>query len=144
MGRSEPVVSIVLGTCNRLSRLQRCVEMTRRHVALPVELIVVDGASTDGSGEWLDTQSDLVVIHEPVREGATRAYNKGFRAATGRYVIPTSRLSSPASLTFDRSLAASTSFARVSLRSRLAPPTRARASCSEMPIASSQRRKPSM
>jgi GT2 family glycosyltransferase len=50
-------------------------------------MIVVDGGSTDGTREWLAEQSDLRVILEPQREGAVKAFNKGFRAARGTYVM---------------------------------------------------------
>jgi GT2 family glycosyltransferase len=82
-----PMVSVVIPTCNRLSRLQRAVEAIRRQVTRPTEVIVVDGASDDGTGEWLAAQADLETIREPRREGAVRAFNKGFRAATGYYVM---------------------------------------------------------
>lgn len=81
------VVSMVIPTCNRLERLQRCIEAIRRKVAHPHEIIVVDGASTDGTRAWLADQTDLVTILEPEREGAVRGFNKGFQAATGHYVM---------------------------------------------------------
>ncbi len=81
------VVSIVIPTCNRLSKLWRCVEAVRRNVGLPIEIIVVDGASTDGTRDWLAAQADLDTILEAEREGAVRAFNKGFKAATGYYVM---------------------------------------------------------
>lgn len=81
------VVSIVVPTFNRRDRLVRCIENIRRNVVEPREVIVVDGGSTDGTREWLGDQPDLVVILEPTREGAVRAFNKGFRAATGHYVM---------------------------------------------------------
>jgi len=83
---SVPAVSIVVPTFNRIDRLRRCVEMVRAGVGVSREVIVVDGGSTDGTREWLSGQDDLRVILEPRREGAVRAFNKGFRAATGRYV----------------------------------------------------------
>lgn len=82
-----PVVSIVIATCCRLERLKRCIEQVRAHAATLCEIIVVDGASSDGTGIWLDAQSDIRTIHEATREGCTKAYNRGFRAATGRYVM---------------------------------------------------------
>jgi len=80
-------VSIVIATCNRLERLKRCIAMVRRHVRISHEIIVVDGASEDGTAQWLADQPDLVVILEEKREGAVRAFNKGFRAARGEYVM---------------------------------------------------------
>ena len=68
-----PMVSVVIPTCNRLSRLQRAVEAIRRQVTLPTEVIVVDGASDDGTAEWLAAQADLETIREPRREGAEAA-----------------------------------------------------------------------
>ena len=80
-------VSIVLPTFNRFSRLKRCIAMIRQNVACPHEVIVVDGGSTDGARDWLREQDDLRVILEPEREGAVKAFNKGFRAAAGHYVM---------------------------------------------------------
>jgi len=87
--RKQPLVSIVLGTYNRRERLIRCCERTAANVGVPHEMIVVDGGSTDGTREWLATREGPAfrVILEAQREGATRAYNKGFRAARGRYVM---------------------------------------------------------
>lgn len=82
----QPLVSIVIGTRNRLALLRRCIEHVRESVAVPREIIIVDGASTDGSAAWLATQPDLRVISEPRAEGAARAYDKGFRAARGTFV----------------------------------------------------------
>ncbi len=81
------IVSIVIPTFNRLAKLRRCIEKVRLHVSHPYEVVVVDGGSTDGAREWLGEQVDLRVIYEEAREGAVRAFNKGFRAATGHYVM---------------------------------------------------------
>jgi len=81
------IVSIVIPTFNRLTKLRRCIEKVRLHVSCPFEVVVVDGGSTDGAREWLGEQTDLHVIYEAEREGAVRAFNKGFRAATGHYVM---------------------------------------------------------
>ena len=83
---AAPIVSVVVPTFNRFSRLRRCIDNIRQCVTTPHEIIVVDGTSTDGSREWLRDQSDLHVILESRREGAVRAFNKGFRAAAGEFV----------------------------------------------------------
>ena len=81
------IVTIVVPTFNRFDRLKRCIDKIRHNVAHPHEVIVVDGGSTDGTRDWLSHQSDLLVILEPRREGAVKAFNKGFRAASGYYVM---------------------------------------------------------
>jgi len=84
---SSDIVSIIVPTFNRLPKLRRCIDKIRQNVTQPSETIVVDGLSTDGTREWLGGQVDLRVILESKREGAVRAFNKGFRAATGQYVM---------------------------------------------------------
>lgn len=81
------IVSIVVPTFNRLGRLRRCIDNIRQCAGVPAEVIVVDGGSTDGSRAWLAEQPDLCTILEPQREGAVRAFNKGFRAATAPFVM---------------------------------------------------------
>lgn len=83
----DPIVSIVIPTFNRLDRLRRCVDKIRQNVTTLCEIIVVDGGSVDATREWLAAQSDLTAILEAQREGAVRAFNKGFRAATAKYVM---------------------------------------------------------
>lgn len=84
---SARIVSIVVPTFNRLERLCRCIDKIRQNLTPPHETIVVDGGSTDGSREWLAKQADLHVILEEQREGAVKAFNRGFRAAKGDYVM---------------------------------------------------------
>lgn len=84
---AEHIVSVVVPTFNRLDLLQRCIDRCRLNIAPPFQLIVVDGCSTDGTGEWLKTQADVQVITEPRREGAVAAFNRGFRASRGDYVM---------------------------------------------------------
>lgn len=81
------IVSIVVPTFNRLERLRRCIDQIRQNVQVPHEVIVVEGCSDDGTGDWLADQHDLRIVRETRREGAVRAFNKGFRAAGGRYVM---------------------------------------------------------
>ncbi len=86
-GDTSPTVSIVVPTYNRLTRLRRCVARVAENVSVDHELVVVDGASTDGTREYLATQDHIRTILETEREGAVRGFNKGFRAARGTYVM---------------------------------------------------------
>ncbi len=83
----KPVVSIVIATYARLDRLKRCIAAVRENVHLSHEVIVVGGGAGDGTEEWVAKQRDIRFIRETQREGACRAYNKGFRTATGTYVM---------------------------------------------------------
>jgi GT2 family glycosyltransferase len=83
----EPMVSIVIATHARCDHLRRCLQAIRQNVGLDCEIIVVGSGAGDGTEDWLCQQRDVRFIKEAKREGATRAYNKGFRAATGRFVM---------------------------------------------------------
>ena len=91
----NPTVSLVIATYARPERLQRCLERIRTNVTLDHETLVVGGASDDTTAEWAARQPDVRFIPETRREGATRAYNRGFRAAVGTYVLWLNDDSSP-------------------------------------------------
>lgn len=93
----KPLVSVVLGTFERLEFLKLTIESIRTEVAgIPSEIIVVDGGSTDGTVEWLIAQKDVVTIVQHNRgewngkpiERRSWGYfmNLGFKAAAGKYV----------------------------------------------------------
>jgi GT2 family glycosyltransferase len=82
-------LSIVIPTYNRAELLGRSLEALKQGVHCDHEIIVVDGASTDGTAQLLERARQemgdrLQVIREDRREGFVKAANKGFRAATGR------------------------------------------------------------
>lgn len=84
---SEPLVSIVIGTYARLEHLKRCIAGIRDNVRISHETVVVGGLGGDGTAEWAAAQPDIHFVREHQRQGACRAYNMGFRAARGRYVM---------------------------------------------------------
>jgi GT2 family glycosyltransferase len=84
---THPAVSIVIATHARCDRLKRCIAGIRANVSVPHEIIVVGGAADDGTSEWASGQPDIRFIRETRREGATKAYNKGFRSARAPYVM---------------------------------------------------------
>jgi hypothetical protein len=83
------LLSIVTGTYNRLPHLQRMMASVRegwpRH--LPLEFVIVDGGSTDGTLAWLETQPDVRLINHGELRGAIRAFCEGAEAARGDYVV---------------------------------------------------------
>lgn len=95
--KQKPVVSVVIGSFNRLPFLKGTIETLRNEVAdLPAEIIIVDGGSTDGTIDWLTRQKDIITILQHNRgewqgkpiERKSWGYfmNLGFRAASGTYI----------------------------------------------------------
>ena len=84
-------LSVVTGTYNRLSHLQKMVQSVRHAlgggVGVPYEIVLVDGGSTDGTIEWCKSQPDVVLVEQGELVGAVKAFNAGFEKARGRYVI---------------------------------------------------------
>jgi glycosyltransferase involved in cell wall biosynthesis len=77
---------VIIPTLDRLDALQTTVASVRRHAGgLAHEVIVIDGGSRDGTGQWLLWQADLVGILHGRRLGCVRAFNDGFRLSRGRY-----------------------------------------------------------
>jgi len=61
-----------------------------RAVTIEKEIIIVDGASVDGTAELLaqeESRPDTTVIHEPRRRGRGRAIKEGLKVARGEFVI---------------------------------------------------------
>lgn len=58
-------------------------------VGMQKEIIIIDGCSTDGTGEILDSlkRSDIKVIHEAKRKGKGAAVRRGFRESEGDIVL---------------------------------------------------------
>jgi len=93
----NPIVSIVLGTYNRLPFLKLTVESIRQECKdLLHEIIIVDGGSDDGTLQWLSEQKDIITIVQHNRgewQGKTierRSWgyfmNLTFKCAQGKYV----------------------------------------------------------
>jgi GT2 family glycosyltransferase len=73
---------------NTRDDLRRCLEALRAHAGVPVEIIVVDNASTDGSAEAVRAAfPDAQVIANTANLGFSRANNLGLRVARGEFVL---------------------------------------------------------
>jgi dolichol-phosphate mannosyltransferase len=78
---------LVLPTYNEAPNLERLVQAVRA-LELPIDVLVVDDASPDGTGRIADSlaegRSDLAVVHRTGRRGYGEALTDGFREALRR------------------------------------------------------------
>ncbi|MBS0624627.1 MAG: glycosyltransferase family 2 protein [Verrucomicrobia bacterium] len=84
-------VSVLVTNYNHLQYLPECLEAIYNQSTKPVEVIVIDDASTDGSVEWIreyqKTQPGLVLLQNEANQGPAKTMNTAIRAARGKYVV---------------------------------------------------------
>ena len=80
-------VSIVIPLYNQLAYTKICLESLRRTTSPEVECILIDNASSDGTGEYLATLTDLRVIANADNRGCAGAWNQGAEVASGEWMI---------------------------------------------------------
>lgn len=90
--------SLISLSYNKLDCTRRCLSalLTDSAVDAPWELIVVDNGSTDGSGEWCDTELvalgaargvPVTVLHNPGNIGCSYSRNRAIAIARGEYLV---------------------------------------------------------
>ncbi len=83
-----PKLSIITINYNNLLGLKRTVESVVNQTWREFEYIIIDGGSTDGSAEYIESQSNHIDywVSEPDK-GIYNAMNKGIKVATGEYLL---------------------------------------------------------
>lgn len=86
--RTGRLTSVIVVSKDALAATRECIEALRRQRESehPIEILVVDNGSRDGSREWLAAQPDLVVLANEANEGAPRARNQALAIAKGELV----------------------------------------------------------
>lgn len=83
-----PKLSIITINYNNLNGLKRTVESVVNQTWQEFEYIVIDGGSTDGSAEYLESQSDNIDYWVSESDkGIYNAMNKGIAKAKGEYLL---------------------------------------------------------
>lgn len=85
--RDQPLVSIVIATYNCAEDLAACVDSIRRQKHGGFEVLVADGASTDGTVDAIRAYADLIAwsCSEP-DEGIYDAWNKAIPHCRGNWI----------------------------------------------------------
>lgn len=85
---NQPVVSVIMPVYNGAEYIVRAVESVFRQ-RVPLELIVIDDGSSDGTEEILKAYQervDFFYLRNKKNAGAAASRNRGVRAARGEYV----------------------------------------------------------
>lgn len=93
----KPIISIVLGTYNRINFLKLFLDSLRKEMNdFLYETIIIDGGSTDGTLPWLVEQKDIILILQHnhgewngkkiERKPWGYFMNLGFKCAQGKYI----------------------------------------------------------
>lgn len=90
------VISFVIPTRDRLAFLQGCIQSIRDAAGSSpdIEIVVVDGDSRDGTGEWLALQPDVVIVPDEPAKAVVRHgretwgsfMNRGFERCRGEFI----------------------------------------------------------
>ena len=84
---ASSLTSIIIPNLNGMPHIVTAVESLRRTTPGPVELIVVDNGSNDGSLEWLQEQPDIHLLEMGENLGAPAARNRGLAVARGETIV---------------------------------------------------------
>jgi putative colanic acid biosynthesis glycosyltransferase len=88
MSGPTPLISIILVCRNPGSRLATALESIWGQKSASPEIVVIDGLSTDGTGDWLRSNGARIA-HLVIQDdsGIYDAMNKGIAAATGKWIL---------------------------------------------------------
>jgi GT2 family glycosyltransferase len=83
------LTTIIIPSFDQLELTKACLDHLRRahDPDFPVQVVVVDNGSTDGSREWLETQPDVELLALPQNVGAPRARNMAMASCRGDLVV---------------------------------------------------------
>ena len=82
-----PTASILLVLFNRAELTLACLRSIKETVGFPAQLVIVDNASSDQTGQLLERIDGASIIRNDANEGFLKACNKGSEVAEGEYLL---------------------------------------------------------
>jgi len=83
-----PLVSIITAVLNSRDKIEQVIDEVSRQTCPRKELIIIDGASTDGTVEVLKRESERIAFWLSEEDGGIYdAFNKGIAAAKGEWIL---------------------------------------------------------
>lgn len=82
----NPLVSIIVPSFQQAAFLRQAIDSILAQDYRPVEILVLDGGSTDGSREILESYGDRIWFRSSSDGGQGQAINEGFRRSQGEIV----------------------------------------------------------
>ena len=84
----NPLVSVIIPTYNRIEFLQQCIDSILQQTYRPVEVIIADDGSTDGTKEFIRSRYEhkAVYIELPHSGLPSLARNAGIERSQGEYI----------------------------------------------------------
>lgn len=86
MQLKSPLISLIVLNWNGEELLRECIESLQKTQYQPIEIIVVDNASTDSSMEIIKSYSGVKIIQNKSNLGYAQGNNIGIAVAQGEYV----------------------------------------------------------
>jgi glycosyltransferase involved in cell wall biosynthesis len=80
-----PLVSVIIPTYNRLALLEETIASVRSQTFRDFELLVIDDGSSDGTGEWLESQPGIRFVTQ-TNSGIASSRNKGAAISSGKWL----------------------------------------------------------
>ena len=86
-GSTKPLVSVLITTYNSSLHLRRCLASIKAQTYIPLEIVIVDNASSDGTREILEHADGIKVIYNDRNTGFAAAQNQAIRAGAGQWLL---------------------------------------------------------
>jgi len=84
---SNPLISVVIPNWNGKKFLAGCLDSLKGQTYQPIEIVIVDNGSKDGSVQFLqENYPEVKLVTFPVNTGFSPAVNAGIKASTGEMV----------------------------------------------------------